>query len=103
MPGHEKVNRVRAAATPFDEPTLKAKIPEGQLMHSSELFNEIDVGKMLESIGVELGPGVIPRYGLMYLSAILASQRSVHACARELRTTSSQSHSEPTPDPDRLC
>ena len=61
--------------------------PEGAVelaMHSSKYeFSELDVCKMLERTGVELGAGVIPRYGLMYLSAILTCPEceSVHACA----------------------
>jgi hypothetical protein len=41
-------------------------------MSSSEKSDlpELQVYKMLEHLGIELGAGVIPRYGLMYISAI---------------------------------
>jgi Family of unknown function (DUF6455) len=53
-------------------------------------LRELEVYKMLERLGIELGAGVIPRYGLMYASAIRTCQRcgSVHACAAWLGSAS---------------
>ena len=45
-------------------------------MHSSELFNEIDVGKMLESIGVELGPR---RHFMLWPHVFV-----IHSCVPEI-------------------
>ena len=41
-------------------------------MHSPEKgdLRELEVYKMLERLGIELGAGVIPRYGLMYVTAV---------------------------------
>jgi hypothetical protein len=41
-------------------------------MNSSEKsdLQELQVYKMMERLGLELGAGVIPRYGLMYVSAV---------------------------------
>jgi hypothetical protein len=53
-------------------------------------LRELEVYKMLERLGIELGAGVIPRYGLMYASAVRACQTcgSVHACAAWLGSAS---------------
>jgi hypothetical protein len=42
---------------------------------------ELEVYKMLEGLGIELGPGAVPRYGLMCTSAVWAcwTRGSVHA------------------------
>jgi hypothetical protein len=41
-------------------------------MFSSEKcdLREADVYKMMEHLGIEVGGGVIPRFGLMYASAV---------------------------------
>jgi uncharacterized protein DUF6455 len=51
-------------------------------------IDELEVYKMLEHLGIELGAGVIPRYGLMYVSAVRACRTcgSARACAGWLET-----------------
>jgi hypothetical protein len=64
-------------------------------MRSSEKcdLRELEVYKMLERLGIELGAGVIPRYGLMYVSAIrnCRSCDAVPACAAWLGVAASTS------------
>jgi hypothetical protein len=61
-------------------------------MRSSEKsdLRELEVYKMLERLGIELGAGVIPRYGLMYAAAVRTCRTcgSVHACAAWLGSAS---------------
>jgi hypothetical protein len=54
-------------------------------------LQELQVYKMLERLGIELGAGVIPRYGLMYVSAIrnCRSCGTAPACAEWLGAASS--------------
>jgi hypothetical protein len=49
-------------------------------------LRELEVYKMLERLGIELGAGVIPRYGLMYVSAVRNCRNcgSASACAEWL-------------------
>jgi hypothetical protein len=56
---------------------------------SSDL-RELEVYKMLERLGIELGAGVIPRYGLMYVSAVRNCRNcgSASACAEWLGAAS---------------
>jgi len=62
-------------------------------MRSSEKcdLRELEVYKMLERLGIELGAGVIPRYGLMYVSAVRNCRKcgAVPACTAWLGTASS--------------
>jgi len=46
-------------------------------------IGELEVYKMLERLGLELGAGVVPRYGLMYMAAIRTCRTcgSARACA----------------------
>jgi Family of unknown function (DUF6455) len=46
-------------------------------------LQELQVYKMMERLGIELGAGVIPRYGLMYVSAVRNCRNcgAVPACA----------------------
>jgi Family of unknown function (DUF6455) len=64
-------------------------------MCSSEArdLRDVNVYKMMEHLGIELGGGVIPRFGLMYASAVRSCEkcRSVHACTEWLETASSTS------------
>lgn len=50
-----------------------------------------NVYKMMEHLGIELGGGVIPRFGLMYVSAVRTCQNceSVQFCTKWLGTASS--------------
>jgi hypothetical protein len=61
-------------------------------MYSSDKSDvgELEVYKMLERLGIELGAGVIPRYGLMYCAAIRTCRGcgSMRACAEWLATAS---------------
>jgi Family of unknown function (DUF6455) len=54
-------------------------------------LRELEVYKMLERLGIELGAGVIPRYGLMYVSAVrnCRSCDAVSACAAWLDSATS--------------
>ncbi len=63
---------------------------------------ELEVYKMLERLGIELGAGVIPRYGLMYVSAVrnCRSCASASACA-EWRATASATCGAPGFCPNR--
>jgi hypothetical protein len=56
-------------------------------------LRELEVYKMLERLGIELGAGVIPRYGLMYVSAVrnCRSCDAASACAAWLGAASSTS------------
>jgi hypothetical protein len=49
---------------------------------------ELEVYRMLERLGIELGAGVIPRYGLIYVSAVRTCRAcgSARACAAWLET-----------------
>jgi Family of unknown function (DUF6455) len=62
-------------------------------MRSSETcdLRELEVYKMLERLGIELGAGVIPRYGLMYVAAVwnCRSCGAVPACTAWLGAASS--------------
>jgi hypothetical protein len=62
-------------------------------MPSSEKkdFPELQVYKMLERLGIELGAGVIPRYGLMDILAVrnCRSFEAASACTESLRAASS--------------
>jgi hypothetical protein len=51
---------------------------------------ELEVYKMLERLGIEIGAGAIPRYGLMYSAAVRTCRScgSMHACAEWLATAS---------------
>jgi hypothetical protein len=53
-------------------------------------LGELEVYKMLERLGIELGAGVVPRYGLMYTSAVRTCRNcgSVRACTEWLGATS---------------
>ncbi len=54
-------------------------------------LREANVYKMMEHLGIEVSGGVIPRFGLMYASAVRACRKceSVQACTKWLRTASS--------------
>jgi hypothetical protein len=54
-------------------------------------LQELQVYKMLERLGLELGAGVIPRYGLMYVSAArnCRSCGAAPACTEWLHAASS--------------
>jgi hypothetical protein len=58
------------------------KSETGELPGKSET-GELEVYKMLERLGIELGAGVVPRYGLMYMAAVRTCRRcgSSRACA----------------------
>jgi len=62
-------------------------------MPSSEKrdLQELQVYKILERLRVELGPGVIPRYGLMDISAVrnCRSCGAASACTERLAAASS--------------
>jgi len=62
-------------------------------MYSSEKsdLREANVYRMMEHLGIELGGGVIPRFGLLYASAVRRCQKceSVHACSKWLGAASS--------------
>lgn len=49
-------------------------------------LHHTNVYKMMKHLGIELGGGVIPRFGLMYASAVRTCQKceSVHACTKWL-------------------
>jgi hypothetical protein len=51
---------------------------------------EFGVYKMLEHLGIELGAGVVPRYGLMYMAAVRTCRTcgSAAACAAWLGSES---------------
>ncbi len=53
-------------------------------------LRELEVYKMLERLGIELGEGVIPQYGLMYVSAVRNCRNcsAVPACAAWLGAAS---------------
>jgi Family of unknown function (DUF6455) len=63
----------------WSQSTGKSAMPSSE---NSDV-RELQVYKMMERLGIELGAGVIPRYGLMYASAVRACRTcgSVHACA----------------------
>jgi Family of unknown function (DUF6455) len=50
----------------WSQSTGKSAMPSSE---NSDL-RELQVYKMMERLGIELGAGVIPRYGLMYISAV---------------------------------
>src|SRR6478735_8015258 len=50
----------------LSQPTERSVVPSSE---NSDL-QELQVYKMMERLGIELGAGVIPRYGLMYVSAV---------------------------------
>jgi hypothetical protein len=56
-------------------------------------FPEANVYKMMEQIGIELGGGVIPRFSLMYASAVRTCLKceSVDACSKWLGAASATS------------
>ena len=53
----------------------------------------LNVYKMMEHLGIELGGGVIPRFSLMYASAVRTCQKceSAHLCTKWLGAASSAS------------
>jgi hypothetical protein len=67
-------------------------------------LRELEVYKMLERLGIELGAGVIPRYGLMYVSAVrnCRSCDAVPACAAWLGAALNQRRSGFLPQPRYL-
>jgi Family of unknown function (DUF6455) len=50
----------------LSQPTGRSAMPSSE----NSDFQELQVYKMMERLGIELGAGVIPRYGLMYVSAV---------------------------------
>jgi hypothetical protein len=64
--------------------------PDQRANRESRDLGELEVYKMLERLGIELGAGVIPRYGLMYTSAVRACRScgSVRACTEWLGASS---------------
>lgn len=55
---------------------------------SDDGIGELEVYKMLARLGIDLGAGVIPRYGLMYIGAVRAcrSCASMAGCMASLRS-----------------
>lgn len=55
-------------------------------------LQELQVYKMMERLGIELGAGVIPRYGLMYVSAV----RNCRSCGAAAACTACLGAASPT-------